>query len=116
MAWPCCWTIRAATARPSRYCARRCRAFERRWARATLISLNTLAEPLRVQGRYADAEPLLREALQASRDPAVLGPAHPQTLKTQLNLVKLLAAEGRVAEAARLQQAMEPQVLTWLGA
>src|SRR4051812_29806462 len=34
----------------------------------------------------------------------------------QLNLTLLLAAEGKLTDAVRLQQAMEPQVLTWLGA
>jgi tetratricopeptide (TPR) repeat protein len=44
----------------------------------TLTSLNNLAYLYQSQRRYAEAEPLYREALRANRD--VLGPRHPQTL------------------------------------
>jgi hypothetical protein len=59
----------------------------------TLISLNNLALLYRAQGRYSEAEPLYREALQASRE--VLGPRHPNTLASVSNLAVLYQAQGR---------------------
>jgi hypothetical protein len=42
--------------------------------------------------------------------------AHPTTLKFHLNGALLLATQGRIDAAARQLQAMEPQLLAWLGA
>jgi hypothetical protein len=59
--------------------------------------------------RYGEAEPQLREALQARRE--VLGPRHPHTLLTQLNMVALLANQSQPQEAVRTLQEMEPNLL-----
>ena len=76
--------------------------------------MNNLAGALEEEGHYGEAEPLFREALDGSRE--VLGPAHPMTLVTQLNLIGNLAAQGRIEEAVVMQMQMETQVLAWLGA
>ncbi|MBP0447525.1 CHAT domain-containing protein [Roseomonas sp. SSH11] len=80
----------------------------------TLISLANLALLYHAQGRLGEAEPLYREALEGAR--AVLGPAHPSTLLFQLNHVSTLARQGRVEAAVRQLRAMEPHLLSWLGA
>src|SRR6266852_8252134 len=51
----------------------------------------------RAQGRYGEAEPLGREALQGRRE--VLGPRHPDTLGSLNQLTLLYRAEGRLDEA-----------------
>jgi CHAT domain-containing protein/Flp pilus assembly protein TadD len=79
----------------------------------TLGSLNNLAGLYRVQGRYGEAEPLYREALQASRE--ALGLRHPDTLRTQRNMVMLLVNLDQRAEAVRTLQQMEPNLLGWIG-
>ncbi len=48
---------------------------------------------LKSQGRYAEAEPLYREALDASR--RVLGPEHPDTLISRENNLAFLLAIAR---------------------
>ena len=48
--------------------------------------LNNLAMLLRNQNKLAEAEPLSRKALEASR--RVLGEEHPNTLSAQKNLAK----------------------------
>ncbi|MFZ1413473.1 MAG: tetratricopeptide repeat protein [Defluviicoccus sp.] len=79
----------------------------------TLTSLNNLAALYDSQGRYGEAEPLYREALQGYRE--VLGPRHPQTLTSQINMVVLLVNQGRREQATRTLQAMEPNLLDWIG-
>jgi hypothetical protein len=79
----------------------------------TLTSHNNLAALYQAQGRYGEAEPLYREALQVSCE--VLGPRHPQTLSTQLNIVALLVNQGRRGEAVRTLGQMEPNLLGWIG-
>ena len=66
----------------------------------TLASLNNLAVLYQAQGRYGEAEPLYREALQASRE--ALGPRHPDTLTSLNNLALLYEAQGRYGEAEPL--------------
>jgi CHAT domain-containing protein len=78
-----------------------------------LGSLNNLAFLYGSQGRYGEAEPLYREALQGSRE--VLGPRHPDTLATQLNTTALLVNSDRRAEAVRMLGQMEPNLLGWIG-
>ena len=52
------------------------------------------------QGRYDEAEPLYREALQLSRE--VLGERHPDTLGIMNNLAALYQSQGRYGEAEPL--------------
>jgi tetratricopeptide (TPR) repeat protein len=66
----------------------------------TVISLNNLAALCYFQGRYGEAEPLHREALEASR--AVLGPRHPDTLRILNNFGFLYNSQGRYGEAEPL--------------
>ena len=60
-------------------------------------SLNNLAEFYRIQGRYAEAEPLIHRALAARKQ--VLGDAHPDTCLTRGNLASLLEKTGRHEQA-----------------
>jgi tetratricopeptide (TPR) repeat protein len=66
----------------------------------TLSSLNNLAALYRAEGRYDEAEPLYREALERRR--AVLGPIHPDTLTSLNNLAFLYEDRGRSREAELL--------------
>jgi tetratricopeptide (TPR) repeat protein/CHAT domain-containing protein len=79
----------------------------------TLMSLNNLAVLYDALGRYSEAEPLYREALQASRE--VLGPHHPDALAYQRNMALNLVGQDKRAEAVRLLQQMEPNLLGWIG-
>ena len=63
----------------------------------TLVSLNNLALLYRGQGRYSDAEPLYREALQALR-----AARHPDALKAVNNLANLYSDQGRYGDAEPL--------------
>jgi tetratricopeptide (TPR) repeat protein len=62
--------------------------------------MNNLAEIYKAQGRYGEAEPLLREVLQGYRE--TLGPKHPDTLTSMNNLAGLYKAQGRYGEAEPL--------------
>ncbi len=62
--------------------------------------MNNLARLYQAQGRYGEAEPLLRETLQRSRE--ALGPQHPDTLVDMNNLAALYRAQGRYDEAEPL--------------
>ena len=66
----------------------------------TATSLNNLAEVLREQGRYAEAEPLYRRAITIFEK--ALGPEHPDTTSSLNNLALLLKQEGRYVEAEPL--------------
>jgi len=59
--------------------------------------LNNLAELYRVQGRYAEAEPLYKRALAISEK--ALGPDHPNVGIPLSNLALLYQDQGRYAEA-----------------
>ena len=63
----------------------------------TGFTLNTLAVELQVQGKYDEAEPLCREALERQRE--TLGSRHPNTLTSINNLGLLLKAKGDLAAA-----------------
>src|SRR4029450_6007028 len=78
-----------------------------------LPTVHGLTALYQAQGRYGEAEPLFREALQASRE--VLGPRHPLTLSTQLRSAGLSVNRGRREEAVRTLQQMEPHLLGWIG-
>jgi CHAT domain-containing protein/Tfp pilus assembly protein PilF len=63
-------------------------------------SLNNLAEIYRVQGRYADAEPLYKRAL-AIRE-KTFGPDHPDVGQSLNNLTLLFQTQGRYSDAEPL--------------
>ncbi|CAK0820165.1 unnamed protein product [Prorocentrum cordatum] len=66
-----------------------------------------VAKLLKAQGDLAGAEPLLREALQASRE--VLGDRHPDTLTSVNDLAMRLQAQGDLAGAEPLlREALQP--------
>ncbi len=56
---------------------------------------------LDAQGRYAEAEPFARKALELSRKE--FGPGHPTTAALLNNLALLYQAQGRHAETESLQ-------------
>jgi tetratricopeptide (TPR) repeat protein len=62
--------------------------------------LNNLALLYGHQGRYADAEPLLKRALAIWEK--ALGPEHPQVAMSLNNLASLYQDQGRYAEADEL--------------
>ncbi|APZ54423.1 Tetratricopeptide repeat-containing protein [Salipiger abyssi] len=66
----------------------------------TLTSVNNLAVLYRSTGRYGEAEPLYRRALEARE--RVLGPEHPDTLRSVNNLAALYENTGRYGEAEPL--------------
>jgi tetratricopeptide (TPR) repeat protein len=66
------------------------------------FTLNTLASELRDQGKYDEAEPLFREALEVRRE--TLGNRHPSTLGYINNLGTLLEAKGDLAAAEPLHR------------
>jgi len=57
---------------------------------STLTSANNLATLLQDQGKFAEAEPLFRQALEGRR--RVLGDTHPETLANVYNLASFLQA------------------------
>jgi len=63
-------------------------------------SLNNLAELYRLQGKYAEAEPLNKRSL-AIREKA-LGPAHPDVANSLNNLAGLYHQQGKYNEAEPL--------------
>ena len=66
------------------------------------LSLNNLAWLYRLQGKYAEAEPLYQRSL-AIREKA-LGPEHPDVAQSLNNLALLYKAQGKHAEAEPLDQ------------
>ena len=72
---------------------------ERMSGQGTVFTLNTLAGELKVQGKYAEAEPLYREALERQR--GTLGNQHQNTLKAKGDLA---AAEQLRREALEAQR------------
>ena len=79
---------------------------ERANGESTGFTLSTLAKELQAQGKYNEAEPLYREALEGRR--ATLGNRHPNTLSSINNLGGLLYAKGNLAAAERLcREALE---------
>lgn len=64
--------------------------------------LNALALLYKVQGRYAQAEPLYQRAVAIQE--AALGPGHPDLAVALKNLAELYEYQTRHAEAHRLQE------------
>ena len=84
--------------KPSRSISARSRPTSGCWARSilgTLISVGNLALLYQDQGRYGEAEPLLKRALEAKE--RVLGREHPDTLTSVNNLAVLYRDQGRYA-------------------
>ena len=73
---------------------------ERMSGQATNLTLSTLGTELQVQGKYDEAEPMYREALEVAR--AALGSRHPHTLTSTNNLGLLLHDKGDLAAAEPL--------------
>ena len=70
------------------------------------FTLDTLASELKALGKYDEAEPLFREALEMNRE--TLGNRHPSTLGSINNLGLLLVAKGDLAAAEPLcREALE---------
>ena len=69
---------------------------------STLFTLDNLAMELQVQGKFDEAGPLYREALEVRRE--TLGNRHPDTLGTMSNLASLLYAKGDLATAELLHR------------
>ena len=79
---------------------------ERTDGEATISTLDTLARELQTQGKYDEAEPLCREALEVSRE--TLGSRHLSTLRSINNLGVLLKVKGDLAAAEPLvREALE---------
>ncbi len=55
-----------------------------------------------MQGRYADAEPLYKQAIVV-KDKA-FGPLHKELIPVLDNYAKMLRAAGRTAEAEKMEQ------------
>ena len=66
----------------------------------TIASVNNMGLLLQDQGKFAEAEPLLREALEASR--RALGNDHPDTIISVNNMAMLLNTQGKLAETMPL--------------
>ncbi|AUB83307.1 tetratricopeptide repeat protein [Candidatus Thiodictyon syntrophicum] len=71
-------------------------------AAALVDALNRKTAGLLQEGRYAEAEPVARLALE--RGERVLGAEHPNTLKSVNNLGFLYEAQGRYGEAESLDR------------
>ena len=82
--------------------------------RYAIFSLSWLARSLTSQGRWQDAEPLLREGFEASRDAYPEG--HSQTWVLQCRLGAVLAQLDRIAEARELLEECQPKLDEELGA
>jgi tetratricopeptide (TPR) repeat protein len=66
------------------------------------IILSQLGEIAQKQGKYEEAEPLLRQALAIQR--SVLGDAHPDLTDTLSNLARLYRSTGNYTQAESLYQ------------
>jgi tetratricopeptide (TPR) repeat protein len=64
------------------------------------ISLNNLAEVYKEQGKFTEAEPLFKRALEMMENS--LGPDHPHILPILENLSDLYMKTGRIEEAGIL--------------
>ena len=64
-------------------------------------SLNNLGVLYRAQGKYAEAEPLFKQALAIKKK--VLGSEHPGVATSLENYAALLRKTGRSAEAAKIE-------------
>ncbi len=65
------------------------------------MSLNSLARLYGDQGKYAEAEPLVKRALAIQEK--ALGPQHPNVAQGLENYAALLRKTGRTAEADKME-------------
>jgi tetratricopeptide (TPR) repeat protein len=68
------------------------------------MSMNSLGYVCYEQGRYAQAEALFSQALEIQR--RVLGPGHPSTIISTVNLAKDYEAQGKYSLAAALYRGL----------
>ena len=68
----------------------------------TLTSLNNLAESLRLQGKYAEAEAKHRQTLKYRE--TMLGKNHPDTLTSMNNLAVAHRLQGKCVEAEEMHR------------
>jgi tetratricopeptide (TPR) repeat protein len=81
---------------------------ERAREQTSILTLDILAQELQAQGKYDEAEPLYREALEVSRE--TLGSRHLGTLASINNFGGLLMEKGDLAAAEPLfHEALEVQ-------
>ena len=64
--------------------------------------MNNLSVTLNLERRYADAEELLRATLEIKR--RVLGPEHPETVRSMVNLATSMQHEHHYADAEKLER------------
>jgi tetratricopeptide (TPR) repeat protein len=86
---------------------------ERADGECTVFTLGTLASELQAQGKYDEAEPLHREALEVSRE--TVGNRHPATLTSINNLGVLLKVKGNLAAAEPLYRELLEVLCATLG-
>jgi tetratricopeptide (TPR) repeat protein len=67
-----------------------------------VMSLNSLANCLRQQGRYTEAEPLYKKAIDLKEK--TVGVLHTDLVSLLDNYAKMLRLSGRAAEADKLDQ------------
>ncbi len=79
----------------------------------TVTALANLAFTIAVQGRLAEAEPLLREVLE--RRGRILGKTHPRTLQDATALSGLLRRRGRLDESRALAEEAYRGIVAALG-
>ena len=76
----------------------------------TLETKNDLAVLYKEQGRYDEAEPLLRQAIKGRTEK--LGPQHPHTLASIKNLIDLYEIWGKRKEAEEWREKLGSSVVT----
>jgi tetratricopeptide (TPR) repeat protein len=69
---------------------------------STLMSMSNLAIVLRAQGKYEQAEEVLRQALGLCE--TVLGKEHPDTLRSINNLATVLSDQGKYEQAEEMHR------------
>jgi tetratricopeptide (TPR) repeat protein len=65
--------------------------------------MSNLCDDLTAEGRYPEAERLIRQVIETRR--RVLGPDHPDTMTATISLASLYRKEGRYDEAEELTRA-----------
>ena len=77
-----------------------------------ICQMQFLAFVLLAQGELSEAARVYGETLEVRR--GVLGPEHPNTLKSASDLASLLHAQGEYSEAARIHRETLEVVVQWL--
>ena len=71
---------------------------------STMSALGGVAAILNAEGRYAEAEPIVREVVELQK--RVLGPEHPSTLLSIHDLSQALDGQGKHEEGERLERSV----------